>query len=452
MSPLLILLLAVILVFVLIIRWKINAFAALMIAAIGIGVLSPEVPLDEVMGRVGTRFGGVVGRIGVAIAMAAIIGQCLMESGAADRITRRFISWFGEKYSSLSMLASGYVLSVPVFHDTVFYLLIPLARSMTMRQGGQRYILNTLAIGAGGAATHVFVPPTPGPLAMAAEMNVDLGLTILVGLMVALPAAMASWAYAWWIDRKLQIPIREAPGLSLEELEVIANRPEDDLPGFWKSLFPIFLPVAMITGNTLTNTFAEGSEAAEVMKFVGNPTLALMCAAAAALWVLASEKGLSLRDLAKPTESAIKDAGLIILITAGGGAFGGMLVEAGVGRVLGEFAKSAGVSYLVLGFGVAMMLRIAQGSATVAMITVSSILAPLMLTAPPEYNPVYILMAIGAGSITGGWMNDSGFWVYRTMTGLTEVEALKTKTLSLAVMGVVGFLTACLGSWLFPLV
>ena len=452
MHPLLILLIAVIAVFLLIIRWKINAFVALIISAILIGLLSPEVALNEVMGEVGTRFGSVVGRIGVAIAMAAVIGQCLMQSGAADKITRAFVRWFGERYSSLSMVASGYVLSVPVFHDTVFYLLIPLARSMTMRAGGQNYLLNTLSIGAGGAATHVFVPPTPGPLAMAATMNVDLGLVIIVGLAVALPSAMASWGYAVWIDRKMNIPIREAPGPSLEELKTIANRDEAELPGFWVSLLPIILPVVMITANTVANTFFKGTEFAHLMTFVGNPSFALMVSAAAAMWVLARQKGMTLRNLAKPTEMAIKDAGLIILITAGGGAFGGMLVKAGVGDVLGELAKSAGISYLLLGFGVSTMLRIAQGSATVAMITVSSIMAPIILDSPPEYHAVYIIMAIGAGSITGGWMNDSGFWVFRTMTGLTEVEALKTKTVSLIAMGFTGLAAAWLGSVLFPLV
>ena len=185
---------------------------------------------------------------------------------------------------------------------------------------------------------------------------------------------------------------------------------------------------------------------------MGNPSLALILSAATAMWVLARQKGMGLRDLAKPAEKAIKDAGLIILITAGGGAFGGMLVAAGLGEVLGELAKSAGISYLVLGWGVAMMLRVAQGSATVAMITVSSILAPLVVQSPPPYHPVYILMAIGAGSITGGWMNDSGFWVYRTMTGLTEVEALKTKSVSLIVLGLTGLMAAWLGSTFLPLV
>ena len=450
--PLWILLAAVIAVFVLIIRWKVNAFIALILSAILIGVLSPAIPLPEVMGEVGRRFGSVVGSIGVAIAMAALIGQCLMESGAADKITRRFIAWLGDRYSSLSMLISGYILSIPVFHDTVFYLLVPLARSMTIRSGGRHYLLNTLAIGAGGVSTHVFVPPTPGPLAMASEMNVDLGLMILVGLAVGVPSSLAAWLYCIWIDRKLNIPVREAPGLTLAELEEIANKPESELPGFWASLAPILLPVVLITANTLTATFGPQSALVPYTSFFGNATFALILSAAAAMWVLARQKGYSLRELAKPAEMAVKDAGLIILITAGGGAFGGMLVAAGVGDVLGEWAKSAGISYLVLGFGVSMMLRIAQGSATVAMITVSSILAPLVAQTPPAYHPVYILMAIGAGSITGGWMNDSGFWVYRTMTGLTEVEALKTKSVSLAVLGFAGLLTSWLGSVLFPLI
>ncbi len=451
MHPLWILLAAVIAVFVLIIRWKINAFIALILSAILIGVLSPAVALPDIMEEVGARFGSVVGRIGVAIAMAALIGQCLMESGAADKITRRFISWFGDRFSSLSMVASGYILSIPVFHDTVFYLLVPLARSMTIRAGGRHYILNTLAIGAGGVSTHVFVPPTPGPLAMATEMHVDLGLMILVGLAIGIPSSLAAWLYCIWIDRKLNIPVREAPGLSLAELEEIANKPESELPGFWVSLMPIALPVVLITANTLTGTFAPESALHPYASFFGNATFALILSAASAMWVLARQKGYSLRDLAKPAEMAIKDAGLIILITAGGGAFGGMLVKAGVGDVLGEWAKSAGVSFILLGFGVSMMLRIAQGSATVAMITVSSILAPLVVQSPPDYHPVYILMAIGAGSITGGWMNDSGFWVYRTMTGLTEVEALMTKTPSLAVLGFTGLLVSWLGSVLFPL-
>ena len=451
MHPIFILLIAMATVFLLIIRWKVNAFAALILSAILIGLMSPHVAIQDIMGAVTEAFGGLVGRIGVAIAMAAVIGQCLMESGGAEKITRRFVAWLGERYSSFSMVISGYILSIPVFHDTVFYLLVPLARSMSMRTGGRNYLLYTLAIGAGGVTTHIFVPPTPGPLAMAETLNIDLGLVIIVGLMVAIPSALACWAYAYWIDRKMQLPIREAPGLTLDELREVANRPERELPGFFVSLLPIAIPVILITANTISNTFFSGTLLSDVTAFLGNPNLALILAATAGLWLLASHKGLTLKELAKPTEEAIKSAGLIILITAGGGAFGRMLVKAEVGTVLGGYAQEIGLSLMLLGFGISMLFRIAQGSATTAMITTAEILAPLILAAPPAYHSVYILTAIGSGSIVGGWMNDSGFWVFKTMTGLTEVEALKTKTVSLFALGGAGLLASYLGAVVFPL-
>lgn len=451
MHPIFILLIAMATVFLLIIRWKVNAFAALILSAILIGLMSPHVAIQDIMGAVTEAFGGLVGRIGVAIAMAAVIGQCLMESGGAEKITRRFVDWLGERYSSFSMVISGYILSIPVFHDTVFYLLVPLARSMSMRTGGRNYLLYTLAIGAGGVTTHIFVPPTPGPLAMAETLGIDLGLVIIVGLMVAIPSALACWAYAYWIDRKMQLPIREAPGLTLDELREVANRPESELPGFFVSLLPIAIPVILITANTISNTFFPGTMLSDVTAFLGNPNLALILAATAGLWLLASHKGLTLKELAKPTEEAIKSAGLIILITAGGGAFGRMLVKAEVGTVLGGYAQEIGLSLMLLGFGISMLFRIAQGSATTAMITTAEILAPLILAAPPAYHSVYILTAIGSGSIVGGWMNDSGFWVFKTMTGLTEVEALKTKTVSLFALGGAGLLASYLGAVVFPL-
>ena len=452
MHPILILLVAVAAVFVLIIRLRVNAFVALISSAILIGLLSPDVALIEVIPAVGERFGGVVGRIGIAIAMAAIVGQCLMESGAADRITRRFVALLGEARSSLSLVASGYVLSIPVFSDTVFYLLVPLARAMSVRMGGRNYVLYVLAISAGGSATHVFVPPTPGPLVMASTLSVDVGIVILVGLCVALPASLCGWLYAIWIDRKLDIPIREAPGLSLDDLGKIATRPEDELPAFWVSMSPILLPVVFIAGNTVANTFYKDTDIARLTAFLGNPSFALLAGAVVGLWVLARQSKMSLKELAVPVEEAIKSAGVIILITAGGGAFGGMLVRAGVGDVLGKWAGELGMSLMLLGFLLAMLVKVAQGSGTVAMITASAIMAPLLGVADLAYHPVYVLMSIGSGALIGTWMNDSGFWVFRTMTGLTEIETLQTKTALLIVLGGTGFTITLLGSWLFPLV
>lgn len=436
----------------LIVRLKVNAFLALLVSTVLVGLLSPRVPLAEVMTETTRQFGGMVGRIGIALAMAAVIGQCLTASGAADRIVRRFVAWLGEERASVSLVASGYVLSVPVFFDTVFYLLVPLARAMSMRLGGRQYVLLVLAISAGASATHVFVPPTPGPLVMAATLGVDVGAVMLVGLLVALPASLCGWLYAVWVDRRLGITIRPTPGEPLERLEKVAVRPEADLPSLPASLLPIALPVGLISAGTVARSLGVADRAGGTLALLGNANLALMLGAAAALWVLARQRQLSLVQLSGTLETAVTSAGMIILITGAGGAFGGMLVRAGVGESLRELSAGAHLSPLVLGFLLASLFKVAQGSGTVTMITVSAILKPLVELQPPPYHVAYVVMAVGAGSLVGQWMNDSGFWIFRTMTGLTEVETLKTKSVMMAVLGFSAMAITLLASRLLPLV
>ena len=451
MHPIWILVIAVAIVFLLIIRLRINAFISLITAAIIVGILSPQVKLVAAMGETARIFGETAGKIGIVIALASVIGQCLMESGAADKITRRIVGLLGERYSSLSLLASGYVLSVPVFFDTVFYLLVPLARAMRVRTG-KNYLLYVMAICAGGAVTHSLVPPTPGPVAMAATLNLDLGIVILVGLAVGLPTSLCGWLFANYMDRRLNIELREAPGLSMEALKDLALKPEKQLPGFFISLLPIAVPVVFIASNTLVNATDNEGLLAQVTGFLGNPNLALLISTALALILLGRQKRYTLAQLAKPVETGLASGGLIILITAAGGAFGGMLVMAGVGEALNALSERLGMTILLLSFLLATLFKIAQGSGTVSMITAASIVAPLIASSALPFHPVYVAMAIGAGSKVGSWMNDSGFWVVKQMSGFTEIETLKTWTLMLTLMGVVAFILTLLGSWLFPLV
>lgn len=450
MPPVAILVVAVAVVFVLIIRFKVNAFLALIVAAMTAGLMAPQVELARTMQMVATRFGEVCGRIGIVIALAALVGFCLMESGGADKITRVFVRLLGEKRSSLSLLGSGYVLAIPVFFDTVFYLLVPLARAMRIRTG-KNYLLFVMAICAGGTITHSLVPPTPGPLAAASTLGVDLGVMILTGCIVGLPMAAVGWMFSVYMDRVLPVPFRETPGLSLAELEELAHRSDEHLPGFLHSLSPIALPVLMITSNTVAQAVAPGTGIAKVTAFLGDPNFALLVATVISLHMLAHQKRLTLSELAGRVEAAFSNAGLIILITAAGGAFGGMLVEAGVGKALSDMSKQYQVPVLLLGFLLAGLMKLAQGSGTVAIITTSSIVAPLLVEAPPPYHNVYVAMAIGSGALMGSWMNDSGFWVYKQMSGLTEGEALKTWTPLLAVLGITGFLTVVVASMLVPL-
>ena len=448
--PLIVLVIAIAVVFLLIIRLKINAFIALITAAMTVGLLSSNVGLAEVMPEVAGAFGRVCGSIGIVIALAALIGQCLMESGAADKITRVFVRALGEKHASLSLLSSGYVLSIPVFFDTVFYLLVPLARAMRVR-AGKSYVLFVMAICAGGAVTHSMVPPTPGPLAMAATLNIDLGVMILVGALVGIPMSVAGWFYAKYCDSKFDLPLRETPGLTIAELETLAAQQEERLPSFFMSMLPIVLPVIFITSNTAANAIDNTSQFAQITGFLGNPNFALLVSAAISLYLLASQKGYSLSELAKPVEVAFASGGLIILITAAGGSFGGMLVRAEVGSTLGNMSQQLGIPVLLLSFLLGALLKVAQGSGTVSMITVSSIMAPLIVASPPPFHAVYVACAIGSGSLVGSWMNDSGFWVYKQMSGFTEMEALKTWTPLLAVLGITGYVFSQIFAILIPL-
>ncbi len=450
MHPLVILLIAIGVVLFLIIKARVNAFAALIIAATTVGLLSPNIGLGDVMTEVTAAFGRVCGGIGIVIALAAVVGQCLMESGAADKIVRALQRAMGRANPAFPILASGYVLAIPVFFDTVFYLLAPIARATRVRTG-KNYVLYLMAIAAGATATHALVPPTPGPLAMAEFLNIDIGMMMLVGMAVSLPMSLSGLAYAFLRDKQLRIPLRDAPGVTVEQLEKMATVEEGKLPGLIESLTPVLLPVVLITSNTIISALEVGGLIESIAKFVGNPNFALLASMAVAVRTLMRQKGATLNAIAPSMERALASGGLIILITAAGGAFGGMLVRSGIGDEIAGTSQSLGLPALALAFVLPAMLKLAQGSGTVAIITSSSILAPLAAEALP-FHPVYLACMIGSGSKLGSWMNDSGFWVYAKMSGLTETETLQTWSTLLTVMGFAGAAVVVTLSTLFPLV
>jgi gluconate:H+ symporter, GntP family len=459
-NPLSILVIGIATVLILILVLRVHAFLALVSAAMLVGLLSTQVPTAEKISKVADTFGSVAGKIGIVIALAAIIGKCLMDSGAADRIVRAFMQVLGEKRAHLALLLSGYVLSVPVFFDTVFYLLVPLARATRIRTG-QNYVFYIMAITAGGVATHSLVPPTPGPLTAGENLGVDVGIVMLVGMVVALSSSVIPLlTYGRVLNRTLNIPLRETPDVSLHELEELSHRSTEELPGLAIALAPIVLPVVLITSNTVLSALARTNPnfqgASDVAQVFGNANFALLVSTVIALWMLARQKHYTLAELAHAIQPAVASAGVIILITCGGGAFGGMLQAAGVGeeiRSIAEKQQLGGMAWLVLAFGVASLLKVAQGSGTVSIVVTSSMLASMLPAVDVlGYHYVYVALAIGCGSMVGVWMNDSGFWVVCQMSGFTPEETLKTMTALLVVMGLVGLATTMLMAWLVPLV
>jgi H+/gluconate symporter-like permease len=561
---------------------RVHAFLALILAAFAAGLLAKSLPGEpekshwvQAVELTTTEFGVTAGKIGVVIALAAIIGLCLMESGAADKVVRRFLALFGERRAGAAILVSGYILSIPIFFDTFFMLLLPLAVAMHLRTG-KDYLLYIMAICCGGTVTHSLIAPHPGPLAMAESLKLDLGLTIMVGLVAGIIPVACSWLAMKWVGRRLTIPLREVPGLSLADLRANAEKPESELPSFGWSILPVILPIVLIsvastfiaiqgkgfetgdfkdavtfvarlksggdpvtqhlvaqmseTNRVLlaqhaagqppsprlleavvgalndtvrkpqfwaTNPFAgatlrestrrlqsmqpqadnlvrlhrallEDTFAAELKPTAGmNPTLyawgvfwgnrniALLLGAAIALFVLVRQKkGLTLARIAEMIEPPFATAGVIILITSAGGAFGLMLKNAGVGEAVKALVGNdvSGAQLILLSWLVAGVIRIAQGSATVAMLTTAAMIYPIMSGgAALPYHSVYIFMAIGFGAMICSWMNDSGFWVVGKLSGFTEKETLKTWTVALTVNSLAGLVVCLVFSKLAPL-
>ena len=446
LNPVVILIIGVALLIAMMLVLRLNAFVALITAAMIISLLSPG-DFAEKIARVGGAFGKVAGGIGIVIAMAAIIGKCMTDSGAADRIVRSSLKVLGEKRAPTALMLSGFALSIPVFFDTVFYLLVPLARSLWSRTR-KNYVLYLTAIVAGAAITHTLVPPTPGPLLVAIELKVNIGLMIMMGVLVGLPAAALGVLVCKIINWRMDIPMRPYAGEA--EPEPLAD---DQLPPFWISFAPIALPIILISLDTIIETLKVGGVTAQIAGVVGHRDSALLLAAAVAMFVLVRQRKLSFKELACRSETALMSAGMIILITAAGGAFGAMLREAGIKGVLeGVVGAQGGLVILLMAAAVAAVMKFAQGSGTVSMITTVGIFAAMDIS--PEIlgrNPVYLAMAIGSGSLVGDWMNNSGFWIFARMGGLTEVETLKSWTILTAALGVIGLGFTLLLAYLMPM-
>jgi GntP family gluconate:H+ symporter len=426
--------------------------------------------------QVAADFGATCTQIAILIAMASIVGKCLLDSGAADRIVRSALAVVGERGAPAAFVGSGFLLGIPVFFDTVFYLMIPLGKAMRLRTG-RNYLLYVLTIVAGGTMSHSLVPPTPGPLFVAEALEVNLGVMIGVGCVIGLVAGCAGYLFAAILTRTFDVPLRETADVSLEELQSLSARDLSLLPPLWLSLLPILLPVVLIAGSTFLDTLIDSGVAAvssdvgwvsvqttgeasfaispglrAAADALGDKNIALVLAALIAIFLLVWKMRPSRDKFAIAMQGALASAGTIILITAAGGAFGGALKQTGVAELIGRPESDSQMAYLLLGFFITVAIRTAQGSATVAMITSVGILAPLAASGDLGFHPVYLAMAIGCGSKPIAWMNDSGFWVICKMSGMTESEGLRSVTPMSLIMGFTGLAATLVGAKFFPLV
>lgn len=480
LDPILILLVGVVIVVGGIIGFKLHPFLALLLAALAVALLTPtefvqqyfvSKGMSEVEAlkaahksigeRIGVEFGNTCAKIGILIAMAAIIGKAMLDSGAAEKIIRAMLKITGEKNAPIGFILSSFFLTIPVFVDTVIFLMMPLAKAMGMRLK-KNYLLLALSVIAGAVMANSYVPPSPGPLYLVSAMNVPIGLMMVCGSLLGLCTITIGYLIAVYLNKKFDIPLRDSSDARLEDIKAIAEKDDKDLPSLAWALLPAVFPLVTICIRSAFEAFVKTKEPftdfslinqlIDVIIFFGDKNIALLMGAIFALLVLSNQKKTTKDKLTAFVQTALMSGGGIILITAAGGAFGGMLQQTGISTRIADLTKDYQMALIPLAFFITMVVRTAQGSATVALITASGILAGMAQNANLGFHPVYLCLAIGSGAKLIPWMNDAGFWIMCKTSNLTEQEALKTIAPMQSLMGLAGVILTMIAAWIFPMV
>jgi gluconate:H+ symporter, GntP family len=479
-DPILILLVGVVIVVGGIIGFKLHPFLALLLAALAVSLLTPVELVEQyylskgvtaidafkqahksIGERIGIEFGNTCAKIGILIAMAAIIGKAMLDSGAAEKIIRAMLKITGEKNAPIGFILSSFFLTIPVFVDTVIFLMMPLAKAMGMRLK-KNYLLLALSVIAGAVMANSYVPPSPGPLYLVSAMNVPIGLMMVCGSLLGLCTITIGYLIAIYLNKKFDIPLRDSPDARLEDIKAIAEKDDKELPSLGWALLPAVFPLVTICIRSAVEAFHKSdapltnftiiNKILDLIIFFGDKNIALLMGAIFALLVLSNQKKTTKDKLTAFVQTALMSGGGIILITAAGGAFGGMLQQTGISSRIADLTKDYQMALIPLAFFITMVVRTAQGSATVALITASGILAGMAQNANLGFHPVYLCLAIGSGAKLIPWMNDAGFWIMCKTSNLTEQEALKTIAPMQSLMGLTGVILTMLAAWLFPMV
>ena len=433
--------LAIVLLIVSISKWGVHPFLAIMgialILAVGIGI-----PLDTIPATIGKGFSSIFTSIGIVIILGTLIGLILEKTGAAIRLADAIIRIIGEKHPQLAIMLIGWIISVPVFCDSGFIIVNPIRKWLSRKTNFSSVTL-TVALSAGLYVSHVFIPPTPGPIATAGLIGLEsnLLLVIIAGLLISILPLTAAYFFATAIGKK----VKSSEDLDVESISQAYN--QHNLPSTWASVTPILLPIVLMAGGSIASIAKINGFTGELLTFLGKPIIALAAGLISALPLLwRSKMGKQLYDL---TQESLKTAGPIIFITAAGSVLGQVIVEAGFVQYIQQNASALSSIGIFFPFVVAAIIKTSQGSSTVAMTTTAgimglyfsdaSLMAALGMTTP--IDAVLVVMAIGAGAMTVSHANDSYFWVVTNFGGLTPQNGYKTQTALTLIMGVTSIIT-----------
>jgi GntP family gluconate:H+ symporter len=433
-----IVLVAIIALLVLITIVKLNPFVSLIVTAIGVGLAAgmPLMSVDAthpgIIDSIKNGMGNTLGFLAIVLALGTMLGKMMAESGGAERIAKTLIGLFGEKNVHWAMMFVAFIVGIPVFFQVGFVLLIPLVFTIA-RQTGVSLVKIGVPLVAGLSVVHGLVPPHPAAMAAVGIFHADVGKTILYAIIVGLPAGIiAGPLYGNWIGNRIFKQVPKEMGDQLTE-----SMETKELPGFFNTMLTILVPVLLMLIATISDLFlAKGSFLFELFKFIGDPVVALLIATVYSFFSLGYCRGLSREKVLKFTNDCLAPTATILLVIGAGGAFNKVLLDSGIGNYIAQLANASHINPIILGWGIAAMIRVATGSATVSMMTAAGIVAPIAATMPGA-NVELLVLATGAGSLILSHVNDSGFWLIKEYFGMTVKETLATWTALETIIAVV---------------
>ncbi len=430
---LLIVLASIVLLVVFISYFKINAFLSFLIVSIA-GGLALGIDAVKMGGVIQKGMGDMLGSLAVVIITGSMLGKLVAETGAAQRIASGLMKLFGERYLQYALVITGFVIGIPLFYNVGFVLVFPLIASVVYR-----YKLPAVYVGmpiiAALSVTHGFLPPHPSPAALVAQFNANMGTTLFYGVIIAIPTVIIAGP----IFSKSLKGINASFMKSFQADEL----PEEKLPGMFNSLASSLLPVVLLAVTTAINMLVdEGSSFKGIAAFLNDSSILMLISLCVATYTLGLSRGLSMKYLMSLYSDSTKDVLMIILIVGGSGALKEVLIQSGVSNQIGDLLDGLAVHPLILGWGIACIIRVCVGSATVAGLTAAGIVAPL-LAANPDVNPSLMVLSVGAGSLMFSHVNDSGFWLFKEYYNLSIRDTIKSWSLMetiVAICGLIGVL------------
>lgn len=425
-----ILIASIFLLLVLISGVKLNAFLSLIIASFFVGI-TKGMPFPELLNSLQQGIGSTLGSLIMIIALGVILGNILSDSGAAQRISAVMIKTVGIKHIKWAMLITGFAVGISMFYNAGFVILIPMLFAVA-KSTKQPIIYLGIAMASALSVTHGFLPPHPGPTAIAVIFKADIGKTLLYGLLIAIPTLLiAGIIFPEFIKK-----ITANPPKGLFESKTFTD---NEMPSFGISLLTALIPVILMAMATTSElTLAEDSSLRHMLGFIGNPTTSMLLAVIFAIVFLGINRGRKMQDIMDKSSLALSSATMIIMIIAAGGAFKQVLIDSGIGTDLAVFFETSTLSPLVLGWLVATIIRIALGSATVAGLTAAGIVQPLVVSS--GISPELMVLSIGAGSLMCSHVNDTGFWMFKEYFGISISDTFKTWTVMETIIGTMGLI------------